>query len=91
MLLAGLAALTVTVTLPLVGGLLVGALMVIPAVSAMQWKTSFRGTLLLSVLFSLLSVLVGLALSYRLGIPSGGSIVLACIACFLISTFAGRR
>lgn len=91
MLLAGLAALTVTVALPLVGGLLVGALMVIPAVSAMQWKASFRRTLGLSVLFSLLSVIVGLAASYRLGVPSGGSVVLACIACFLVSSVAGRR
>lgn len=91
LLLVSLAAVTVTVALPLVGALLVGALMVIPPVAAMQWKVSFKKTAVLAVSFSLLSVLAGLAASARFGVPSGGAIVLGCIAIFVFSASFGRR
>jgi zinc transport system permease protein len=89
--LAVLAAVTVAVSIPLVGALLVGALMVIPVVSAMQWRGSFRRTIVVSILLSLLSVVCGLVLSYRFGVPSGGVIVLMAIGLFLLSAAFGRR
>lgn len=80
-----LAALTVTASLQMVGVLLIGALMVVPVLTAMQWKFGFRTTLLLSILFSFLSVIIGFFLAYTLNIASGGSIVIVAVFFFILS------
>ncbi len=79
------AAVTVSLTMQIVGALLVGALMVIPFISAMQFKKGFRETLLLSIIFSLVSVFLGLFSAYYLDLASGGAVVLATLILFLIS------
>lgn len=80
-----IAAVTVAVTMRIIGVLLVGALMVIPVITAMQFGKSFSKTLLIAVLFSLTYVLSGIVLSFYLGTPSGGTIVLIAIGAFLLS------
>ncbi|WP_078060789.1 metal ABC transporter permease [Desulfotomaculum copahuensis] len=77
-------ALTVSVALRVVGTLLVGALMVIPVLTAQLLAGSFRqvftGALVLGVAVSL----GGLTASYYLGTASGGSIVLLAAALFVL-------
>ncbi len=80
-----LAAISVALSIRIVGVLLIGALMVIPVIAAMQYGRSFRKTLFISVAFSLISVVVGLFSSYYLDIASGGAIVLVALVIFLIS------
>ncbi len=80
-----LAAIAVALSIRIVGALLIGALMVIPVVAALQYGRGFRTTLLLSVFFSLISVLSGLFISYYLGLASGGTIVLVALGIFLAS------
>ncbi|GFP32226.1 zinc transport system permease protein [Candidatus Hakubella thermalkaliphila] len=80
-----LSALTVALSIRIVGVLLIGALMVIPGITAIQFKRSFKQTILLAVIFSLLSVIVGLFLSYYFGLASGGSIAVVAIIFFLSS------
>ncbi len=82
-----LCAVTVALSMRIVGILLIGALMIIPSIAAMQWDLSFRRTTVLAVAFSLVSVFGGLLLSYKAGISSGGTIVLVAIAFFLLSAF----
>ncbi len=86
-----LAAVTVAVAIPLIGGLLVGALMVIPVATALQWKIGFLRTMLLSVAFSVASVIGGIVASFGLGFPSGGTIVLTAIVLFLLNAVAARK
>lgn len=86
-----IAAITVALSLRIVGVLLVGALMVIPVIAAMQYGRGFRTTLLLSVLFSLISVIIGLFSSYYFNIASGGAIVFAALVIFLVSVAATKR
>ena len=90
-LLVVLAAVTVALSMRIVGVLLIGALMVIPSVTAMQLGRSFRETLFLSVSFSLISVITGLFLSYYVGLPSGGTIVVVALGLFLVSTVFRSR
>jgi zinc transport system permease protein len=85
-----LAAVTVTAALQMVGVLLIGALMVVPVLAAMQLRRGFRGTLFLSVLFSLFAVLTGFILAYRFDLASGGSIVIVAVALFAIAYLFGR-
>jgi len=80
-----LAAITVALSMRIVGVLLIGALMVIPVVTAMQIGKGFRKTMALSVILSLLSVAIGLVAAFYLDIASGGSIVVTSLIFFIVS------
>jgi zinc transport system permease protein len=85
-----LTALTVSLAMRVVGVLLIGALMVIPVVTAMQLKMSFFKTLLASIGLSFLCVVLGLFVSYYAGIASGGAIVVTALILFFITGFCKR-
>lgn len=85
-----LAAVTVSLSMRIVGILLIGALMVIPVVTARQFDLSFRNTIITSIVFSLVSVVSGLFLSYHFDLASGGTIVLVSLAIFLAAFVANR-
>ncbi|MFH1078210.1 MAG: metal ABC transporter permease [Patescibacteria group bacterium] len=86
-----LAALTVSLSIQIVGALLIGALMVIPVLTAMQFRRSFLATMLLSVGFSVVSVVVGLLASVSLNLASGGTIVLVSLILFVASFTIGKK
>lgn len=77
-----LTALTVSLAMRVVGVLLIGALMVIPVVTAMQLKLSFFKTLCAALVYSLLAVVIGLFASYYLNLASGGAIVVSALGLF---------
>jgi zinc transport system permease protein len=81
-----LAALTIGVSMRIVGILLIAALMVLPVIAAQRIAWSLRSTIGLSVCFGLLSVLVGLTVSYYGNLPPGGTIVLTGTAVFLVTS-----
>lgn len=78
-----LSAVMVVVALRIVGGLLIGALTVIPVAAASQLAHSFKQTLAYSVLFGLASVVVGLFASFYLNLAAGGAIVLSALCLFI--------
>lgn len=84
-LLLAVAAAAVSISIRVVGSLLIGALMVIPVITAIQFGKNFTHTILLAVALSLLSVFLGLLLSYYLNIASGGTIVLVSLAFFIVT------
>jgi zinc transport system permease protein len=86
MILMVLTALVVSIAMRVVGVLLIGALMVIPVVTAMQLKQSFQKTILAAVVLSVISVVCGLFLSYYLDLASGGTIVVFSLFLFLLTT-----
>lgn len=68
-------ALTIVVSLRLVGIVLVIALLSVPQVTAGLFANRLRSMMALSVAVGLMACLGGLALSYRLNVPSGASII----------------
>ena len=90
MLLIILAAVTVSLAMRIIGVLLIGALMIIPIVSAIQFRLSFFKTLVLGVLLSLFSVIAGLFISYYLNFASGGTIVVVALIIFGLSLLINR-
>ncbi|HVZ67246.1 MAG TPA: metal ABC transporter permease [Patescibacteria group bacterium] len=78
-----LAAFTVSLSIPIVGVLLIAALIVIPVVTALQFKKSFMQTIFIAEIISLFSVILGIFASYYLDLSSGGTIVLITLAIFL--------
>jgi zinc transport system permease protein len=86
---AVLAALTVGISMRVVGILLIAALMVLPVVAAQRVAWSLRSTLGLAMLIGLGSVLAGLTLSYYGDLPPGGTIVLLGAGAFVLASLAG--
>lgn len=80
-----LTAIVVTLSIRIVGVLLIGALMVIPVVTAGLISRSFKQSIFLSIVFSLLAVISGLFLAYYLNLPAGGVIVLFSLFVFGIT------
>ena len=82
-LLIAIAGITVVTSMQLVGVLLVSALFVIPNVTAMMFKRSFKQTVILSMSFSVFSTVAGIMISYPLDIAPSGMVVLLAIMLFI--------
>lgn len=89
MLLVLMTALTVVLAMKVVGIMLISALLILPAATALQITASFRSAVVLSALCGIASVLTGIAVSFFCNIPSGASIVL--INLLLFATAAALR
>ena len=85
-----LVGLTVVVATRLVGVLLVSSLMVIPALAALQLRLPFRRTVLTAIGIAIISVVIGLQLSFSYNLASGGAIVLVTIGIFIITASVAR-
>ncbi len=85
-----LAAIVIALSIPVVGILLVSALMVIPVVTALQFKQSFTATVWLAELISLIGMTLGIIASFIFDLPSGGTIVLVLLMMFSL-TLLGQR
>jgi zinc transport system permease protein len=84
-----LAAVTVALSMRVVGILLVAALMVLPVSAASRVAWSMRSALVLSMAIGLGSALVGLTVSYYANLPPGGTIVLVAAGSFALAALAG--
>jgi manganese/iron transport system permease protein len=82
-------ALTVAVAMKIVGILLVGAFLVIPAAAAGFWSTRPVRVVALSVSFALAASLVGMLFSLAVNAPAGASIVLVLMLLFLVGRVWG--
>ena len=82
--LVALAALVV-VSLKVLGIILVGALVVIPAAAAKNVSSSFSEMISFAMLFAVISVILGLVASYYLDVASGASIVLTAVVIFVFT------
>jgi zinc transport system permease protein len=87
--LAGLAGVTIAVSMRVVGILLIAALMVLPVIAAGRVGWSLRSTLFLSMGVGLISVLAGLTVSYYADLAPGGAIVLFAAA-IAVAALVGR-
>jgi zinc transport system permease protein len=74
-----MAGITVVTSIQLVGVLLISALFVIPNVSAIMYGKGFKQTAIISMSFSVFSVVVGILISYVFDITPAGTIVLLSI------------
>ncbi len=90
LLIAVMIALIIVLSMRLVGSLLVSALIIFPALSAMRIVRSFRSVTVVSVIFSGISALFGVVLSIVLSTPVGSTIVIVELLGFLILTLVGK-
>jgi zinc transport system permease protein len=82
---AALAAVTIAVSMRVVGILLIAALMVLPVIAAGRVAWSMRSTIFLSMAIGLGSVLAGITIAYYANLPPGGTTVLVAAAGVLLA------
>lgn len=80
-----LSAFTVALAMPIVGVLLIAALIVIPVVTALQFKKNFKKTIIIAEVISIFSVILGIIFSFYFNLSPGGTIVLNTIVIFLVA------
>ncbi|MCW5805692.1 MAG: metal ABC transporter permease [Deltaproteobacteria bacterium] len=80
----------ITVSLKVIGALLVEAMVVVPAAAARNLARSTRGYLVWSIAIAALAGLGGLFISTAWRVPTGGAIVLALSVCFFVTLPVGR-
>ena len=76
------------VGLRVIGGLLIGALLVIPVLAAQQYTTSFRANVYASIFYGVAGVWIGIIASFYWDVPTASGIVLALIALFATTALA---
>ncbi len=81
-----LLAIVVWVGIKTIGGLLIGALLVIPVLTARSWATSFKQLVLLSTLVSVLSVSLGLITALYVDLPPSSLIIGMTILLFILQS-----
>ncbi|MBR0466950.1 MAG: metal ABC transporter permease [Clostridia bacterium] len=89
LLIAIVIAIIIVLAMNLVGSLLISALVIFPALSAMRIFKSFLSVTVCSAVFSVICTALGLVISIIGGTPVGSTIVAVMIIGFIISYFAG--
>ena len=82
-------AVIIVVSMQLVGSLLISALVIFPALSAMRIFKSFKSVTVCAAIVSVVCALIGLFTSILAGTPVGSTIVAADIVVFAIFTLVG--
>ncbi|MBR4872974.1 MAG: metal ABC transporter permease [Clostridia bacterium] len=84
LLIATITAVVIVLSMRLVGSLLISALVIFPAVSAMRLFKNFKAVVICSAIFSVVCAAVGLCVSILAETPTGATIVLTDAIAFLI-------
>ncbi len=90
LLLAVIAAVVVVLAMSLVGSLLISALVVFPALSAMRLFKSFKAVTVCSAVISVTCAVLGILIAVLAGTPVGATVVATDIAVFALCSAARR-
>ncbi len=89
-LIAVITAVIIVLAMNLVGSLLISALVIFPALSAMRVIQNFKGVVIYAAVLSVCCALAGMVLSIYFSTPVGATIVVANIIAFFINCLIGR-
>ena len=90
LLIAVIIAVIIVLAMNLVGSLLISALVIFPALSAMRIFRTFLSVTICSACLSVVCALLGILLSILAGTPVGSTIVAIDLAAFLLSCVTGK-
>lgn len=85
-----LTALAAVLAMKVAGIMLVSAMLILPPLTALQLSISFKMTLIVATIFSVLSVISGVIVSFLLNLPAGGTIVIMNVF-FLLLVFGVKK
>ena len=90
LLIAVVIAVIIVLAMNLVGSLLISALVIFPALSAMRLYDNFKSVTICSAVLSVICSLLGMIISILGGTPVGSTIVAVDVAAFLVCCISGR-
>lgn len=70
---------TISMSIRVMGILVISSIMIVPVATAMQLKKGFKPTLLFAIAFGIFDIMVGLGLSYYINSAPGGTIALTSV------------
>ncbi len=85
-----LTSLIVVLGIKIVGTMLVSSLIILPAITALQIVKSFKATILVAGILSIVSVVIGIFVSYIFNLPSGATIVMVNFLFFGVAYLKNR-
>ncbi|MCX5798167.1 MAG: metal ABC transporter permease [Proteobacteria bacterium] len=80
-----LTSLTVVLAMRIVGIMLISALLIIPSVTALQMAKGFKITMVIASIVGVLSVILGIFISFVINLPTGATIVILNFIFFAIA------
>ena len=75
---------TISMSIRVMGLLVISSIMIVPVATAMQLKKGFKTTLIASIIFGMIDILLGLTLSYYIDSAPGGTIALTSVVTLFI-------
>ena len=87
---AVITAVIIVLAMNLVGSLLITALIIFPALSAMRVLHTFKGVVIWSAVISVISALAGMLISILCSTPVGSTIVAVQIVVFILHSIVGK-
>lgn len=90
LLISVIVAVIIVLAMNLVGSLLISALVIFPALSAMRIFRTFRSVTIASALFAVAAALLGILVSILAGTPVGSTIVAVQILAFVLAVCVGK-
>lgn len=85
-----LVASAIAVSIRIVGVLVLSSMIALPVATAMQLGKGFKFTLIFSIVFSIIDIMLGLFISYYLNVAPGGFTALVSVA-VLVLVMVGKR
>ena len=70
---------TISMSIRIMGILVISSIMIVPVATAMQLKKSFKTTLIFSIIFGFTDIMLGLVFSYYINSAPGGTIALTSV------------
>lgn len=89
-LLATITAMVVVLSLRIVGGLLISALLTIPVITTSRLSGNFLQTIIAAIAIALVAVIIGLLAAFYIGMAAGGAIVIVSLLIFIVSLVIKR-
>lgn len=90
LLIAIVIAIIIVLAMKLVGSLLISALIIFPALSAMRMFHSFKSVTICSAIFSVICATIGMVIAIVAGTPVGSTVVAVDVVAFFLSYIAGN-
>ena len=75
---------TISMSIRIMGILVISSIIVVPVATAIQLEKNFKKTLLLSILFGFIDIILGLVISYYIDSAPGGAIAITSVITLLV-------
>lgn len=75
---------TISMSIRIMGILVISSIMIVPVAAAMQLKKSFKSTLIYSIIFGFIDIMLGLILSYYVNSAPGGTIAITSVIVLIL-------